>query len=119
MGFKRLDELRVDDPIIRSYLRREVLKKSKDFTDEDTIIREVYVDEEFRADLLSNRVYGTESLRWLPVLIAKNDGESDPLPIGKELRLPSPEWIREQIRHFESAGSLTTKLRVTRRGRKV
>lgn len=116
MAFKRTDELLIDDPIIRSYLRREIVKKSEDFSDDDTFTWDINVDEEYRPDLLSFRAYGTEHLRWVPSLLCKLDGETDPLPVGDTIRLPSAKWIVERIRHYEADGYLETSVEVTRRG---
>lgn len=116
MAYTRLDELRIDDAIIRSYLRREMIKKAGDFADDEVFSREIYVDEEYRADLLAYRAYGTESLRWVPVLICKIDGETDPLPVGDIIRLPSAAWISERIRHYTDTAELETNVEIERRG---
>lgn len=116
MAFKRLDELRIEDPIIRSYLRREVIKKIGDFSEDEITPYDINVDEEYRPDLLSFRVYETESLRWLPSLLCKTDGETDPLPVGEIIRLPSAKWISERIRHYEADAYLESELEVVRRG---
>lgn len=116
MAFTRLDELRIDDPIIRSYLRREIIKKASEFADDEVFSREIYLDEEYRADLLAFRAYGTESLRWVPVLMCKGGGESDPLPVGDIIRMPSSAWISERIRHYTDDAEIESSPEITRRG---
>ena len=92
----RLSDLSIEDHIWRVKLYRKIrdyirLKKNLSYY-------EVKEDERTRPDLLSFRAYGYVELRWLVVLVANNDDEFSPLPVGYALPLPPIQEIRSLIR---------------------
>ncbi|MGL5103111.1 MAG: hypothetical protein ACRC6N_11395 [Plesiomonas sp.] len=67
------------------------------------MIYTVKPDEEFRADLIASRAYKNSTLRWVIRLVAGHESETESLPIGENLSLPSVAWIRDRIRHYSSS----------------
>jgi len=105
-NISRLSPLNVDDEILRGYLFKTVLEQANDKTNTDYTEYEIKQDEEYRPDLVSQRLYKTPDLRWVVSLLADVEDEADPLPIGSVFRFPSIVWLREQIRHFADGGGL-------------
>lgn len=104
-NLSRLSDEQVTDPIIRSYLYRDILQAINNGTTPVTEY-EIKQDEYFRPDLVSFRAYGTTDLRWLIKLLCDVDDEEDPLPAGSNIYLPEPAFVRDRIRHFAEDGSL-------------
>ncbi|MGL5538836.1 baseplate protein [Aeromonas veronii] len=102
----RLSDMLITDDILRSYLYAAVLAMVRDHAETDVITYEIRPDEEYRADLLAHRAYGTAELRWVVKLVVGVDDEADPLPVGTSIRLPSSAWVREKIRHFLDDGGI-------------
>lgn len=103
MTLSRLDNQQIIDPVLRSYLHRVVREKSLTY-DLDLITHYIAVDEEYRPDLVSYRVYRTADLQWVITLVYGNEDPAAAMTPGREIRLPPLAWIREQIRHFASGG---------------
>lgn len=102
----RLSDMQIEDDIIRSLLYADVLAHCRDDSEQDVVTHDVMLDEEYRPDLLAFRVYGTDVMRWAVSLVADVEDESDPLPVGVKLRLPSAAWVRERIRHYMDGGGI-------------
>jgi len=101
----RLDNQQIADPIQRSYLHRVVRDKSLTF-DLDLITHFIALDEQYRPDLVSYRVYKTPELQWMVTLIYGNEDPAAAMKAGTELRLPPLAWVREQIRHYANGGEV-------------
>lgn len=106
----RYDDRNIADPILRAELRKEVLAMCES-NDQNLTNYYVLPDEEYRPDLLAFRVWGTEDLRWVVTLASGNEDESQPMVIGRKLKLPPAAWIREMIRHFQYDGGLSARCR--------
>lgn len=102
----RLSPLNIKDEILRGYLFRRVLEYAADSTNTEYIEHEIKVDEEYRPDLASQRIYSTPDGRWVVSLLADVEDEAEPLPVGSVFRFPPVYWLREQIRHFADGGGL-------------
>ncbi|MBU2968772.1 hypothetical protein KO527_05340 [Pseudoalteromonas sp. C2R02] len=89
----RLSDENIADPILRGVMYRKLLALKKD----DWMDYVIKVDEEFRPDLVSHRIYGTPSCRWLVMLVAGNSDELDPLPVATKLLFPPANIIRQTI----------------------
>lgn len=98
--YPRLDDRCIEDPIIRSYLHREVIAQSQRFDDASNIQYTIKLDEAYRADLVAYRVYKNSALRWVVKLVAGHEHEMEALPVGDDLTLPSAAWIRDRVRHY-------------------
>lgn len=101
MSDPRLSDLSIEDHIWRVQLRKKILdyiRAGKDLT-----LYEVRQDERVRPDLTSYRVYGVEDLRWVVVLVAGNDDEFSPLPVGYRLQFPPIVVVRQFIREVKEA----------------
>lgn len=105
--YSRLDDRCIEDAIIRSCLYRDIIKRI-DGNDSELVTRCVLPDEEYRPDLLAFRVYGPgcHVLRWLVSLVAGNESEDLPLPVGENIVLPPLVWVRERIRHWSNSAEL-------------
>lgn len=105
--YSRLDDRVVNDAVIRTYLYRDITQRVAG-NDSELITRSVLEDEEYRPDLLAFRVYGSggHTLRWLISLVAGNETEDMPLPVGETLALPPLAWVRERIRHWSTVAEL-------------
>ncbi|EIA0033893.1 hypothetical protein K6Z85_004474 [Salmonella enterica] len=108
----RYDDRNITDPILRAELRKEVLAMCES-NDQNLTNYYVLPDEEYRPDLLAFRVWGTEDLRWVVTLASGNEDESQPMVIGRKLKLPPAAWIREMIRHFQYDGQVIGTLSLT------
>ncbi|MGL5226049.1 MAG: hypothetical protein ACRC8Q_12125 [Aeromonas sp.] len=92
--------------MIRSMFYADVLELSGNESDQDVIVYPLMLDEEYRPDLVSHRVYGTVAMRWAVSLIAGVEDQAEPLPVGTTLRLPSSAWVRERLRHYVDGGGI-------------
>ncbi|WP_233503902.1 baseplate protein [Pseudocitrobacter sp. RIT415] len=99
MTISRLDERNISDPIIRAYMRQAIVAKCNSF-DSDLIPHDISQDEIYRPDLISQRVWETDQLRWVITLVCGQEDESEPLPVGQALFLPTLAWIRELINSY-------------------
>lgn len=95
-SLSRLSDQNVSDPIIRNAMYKELLTSNKD----NWVSRAVSVDEEYRPDIVSYRVYGTAECSWLVLLVAGLSDELDSLPVGQELRYPPAHEVRQKIKQF-------------------
>lgn len=105
IGVSRLSDTQIEDVIIRSYMYRDILTAIRKET-VTTTAYEIKHDELFRPDLVSYRLYGTVSARWLVMLLCGIEDEESPLPVGTIIRFPPVGYVRERIRHFENGGDL-------------
>ncbi|MDC5753602.1 hypothetical protein [Vibrio europaeus] len=96
MSDPRLSDLSIDDHIWRVKLYRKIREYIR--LGKNLSYYEVKEDEKTRPDLLAYRVYGYVDLRWLVVLVANNDDEFSPLPVGYRLSFPPIQVIRTFIR---------------------
>lgn len=101
----RLDDRNIEDPVLRSYMRR-VVKQMCDSYDPNLTPHYVTADESYAPDLIASRVYGSETLRWVVTLAAGLEDEADPIAVGTLLKFPPAAWIREQIIHFSDDGNV-------------
>jgi len=93
-NLSRLSDLNIDDPILRNIMHRDLLASDKT----DWIARSMAVDEEYRPELASYRIYGTPECRWVVLLIAGLTDELDALPVGEPLLYPPAHLIRKKIK---------------------
>lgn len=105
MTTSRLSDTKIADPVIRSYLYMDIIKAIRNNSVNCTPY-EIKEDERYRPDLVSQRVYGSTSSRWLVKLLCGVEDEELPLPVGTTLLFPEAGYIRERIRHFENGGGL-------------
>ncbi len=96
MNDPRLSDLSIDDHIWRVKL----YKKIRDYVRQGVNLQyhEVQEDEKTRPDLVAYRAYGYVGLRWVVVLVANNDDEFSPLPVGYRLPFPPIQIVRTFIR---------------------
>jgi hypothetical protein len=90
----RLSDQNIDDPIIRSVMYRELLVSDKT----DWVSHAIAVDEEYRPDLVSHRIYKTVDCRWVVLLIAGLTDELEALPVGVTSSYPPSYLIRKYIK---------------------
>lgn len=102
----RLSDMQIEDDVIRSMLYSDVLAHCREEGEADVLTHDVLLDEVYRPDLVAYRVYGNPVMRWAVSLVADVEDESEPLPVGVALRLPSAAWVRERIRHYMDGGGI-------------
>ena len=56
---------------------------------------------------MAYRVYRNSALRWVIKLVAGHESETEALPIGDDISLPSAAWIRERVRHYADTPEVT------------
>lgn len=104
--YSRLDDRSIDDPIIRSYLHKEVLAQCNS-ADPTNLKYEIRLDEVYRADLASQRCYGTMDLRWVFRLVAGHESLDEAFEPGTIYTVPSASWVRDRVRHYADTGEIT------------
>lgn len=102
----RLSDLQIEDDVLRAMLYSDVLALVAEPGQSDVFQYDILLDEEYRPDLTAYRAYGSTVMRWVISLVADIEDEADPLPVGEVLRLPSPAWVRERIRHYTDGGGI-------------
>ncbi|MCG3884123.1 hypothetical protein I3271_05435 [Photobacterium leiognathi] len=95
----RLSDLNIEDDILRAdfYLRIMRYIKSPEATG---IKHTIALDEPYRHDLVSYRIYKTVDLRWLVGLVCGVDDEAQPLEQGETYLFPSLIYVRREMRAF-------------------
>lgn len=101
----RLSDLQIEDDVIRAYLYREILSAVADGS-VASFPYEIKMDEAYRPDLVSFRVYGHTELRWLVCLLCSVEDEEEPLPVSSVVLFPNQTYIRDRIRHYAENGEL-------------
>lgn len=91
----RLSPYNIVDVLHRAALYREI--KAGDPT---WGTYEVQPDEVLRPELTAYRFYGTDTLKWVVLLVAGLDDYREPMESGTVLRLPPKVWIRGRIRYY-------------------
>ena len=91
----RLSPYNIEDDIVRTQLYREVRQGG-----EDWIEHEIALDEVLMPELISQRVYGTDELKWVVLVASEMDDMREALTAGNILRLPTPVWVRQRIRYW-------------------
>lgn len=100
MAYTRLDDRSVEDPIIRSYLHKDIIQQASRYDNETNFVYTVKADERYRPDLLAYRAWGSADLRWAIDVLAGIESETEGLPVGTDLTLPSTAFIRDRVRHY-------------------
>ncbi|WP_413113425.1 hypothetical protein [Thaumasiovibrio sp. DFM-14] len=95
----RLSDLNIDDDILRAELYHRISRYIANPSN-SVLVHFVAIDETYRPDLVSYRLYGTPELRWLVSLVCDVDDEAAALPVGEEIRLPPAAWLRTEIRRY-------------------
>lgn len=101
----RLSDTQIEDPILRSYLYKDIITAIKNGTI-TTVEYEIKPDEQYRPDLASYRIYSTVACRWLIMLLCNVSDEEDPLPVASVVAFPDKTYVRERIRHYAEGGGL-------------
>ncbi|HIF9321694.1 hypothetical protein ACWU37_21250 (plasmid) [Photobacterium damselae subsp. damselae] len=95
----RLSDFNIEDDILRADFYRLILNEINK-PDSTGIKHTITIDEAYRQDLVSNRIYNTPNLRWIVGLITGVEDEADPLPIGETFKFPSAMYVRREMRKF-------------------
>jgi len=94
----RLSPYNIKDTLRRGELYRDIRDGAKAKIS-GWMEYEIQQDERLSPELISYRVYGTDELKWLIVVIAELDDIREALPVGETIRLPGVVWVRQRIRH--------------------
>lgn len=99
MKISRLSDQNIKDDILRCEFYRRVLDHVNK-PQADLKQYTVRIDEAFRHDLVSYRIYGTVELSWLILLLNDLDDEAEPLTVGSSFFYPPAQEIRQIMRRF-------------------
>lgn len=91
----RLSPYNITDVLVRAALYREIKAGDPSWS-----TYEVQPDEVLRPELTAYRFYGTDTLKWVILLVAGLDDYREPMESGMVLRLPTKVWIRSRIRYY-------------------
>lgn len=108
MAYSRLDNRSIEDPIIRAYMHREIIRQAELYDDENNFTYSIKADEVYRPDLVAHRAWGSADLRWVVDVLVGNEAETDPLPVGKDFTFPSAAFIRDRVRHYTDNPEIET-----------
>lgn len=97
----RLDPSRVNCPIMRGRLYREIRQQSPRVSLEAWTQHTIAPSERLMPELVALRVYQDHRLKWVVLAAAGLDDYREALESGEALELPSIEWLRDRIRHYE------------------
>ena len=103
--YSRLDDRSVEDPLIRSYLHKEVLAQCAS-SDSSNITYEIKLDVVYRTDLAAFRCWGNMDLRWVFRLVAGHESLDEAMEPGTIYTVPSAAWIRDRVRHWADTAEL-------------
>ena len=95
----RLSPYNIADDLIRAELYREI-RDGAESQSEDWIEYEIQPDERLMPELVSYRVFGTDELKWVVLIVCSLDDFREPLEIGEKAWLPNLSWIRQRIRYY-------------------
>ena len=95
----RLSDFNIKDDILRAdfYLRIVRHINSANFSG---VSYTISLDEAYRPDLVSYRLFKTADLRWLVGLVCGVDDEAEPLEVGSTYVFPNAVFIRREMRKF-------------------
>ena len=107
MNESRLSELNIEDAIIRaSFYNRIQRYLSNPANNAELIKYTIKIDEKFRPDLISYRIYHDQNLDWLVALVCGIDDYRMPFPVGELIAVPSASWVRRNMREFMTEAGL-------------
>lgn len=101
MSYNRLDDRCIEDDVLLALFHQEVIAQSTSFT-ADNLEYTIKPDEATRSDLAAHRAYGNADLRWVFRLLVGHEAETEFMPVGTTLSLPSSTWIRDRMRDYAS-----------------
>ena len=108
MAYSRLDNQSIEDPIIRAYMHREIIRQAELYDDENNFTYTIKPDEVYRPDLVAYRAWGAEDLRWAVVAIVGHESELEALPVGQDFTFPNAAFIRDRVRHYTDNPEIET-----------
>jgi len=91
----RLSPYNIAEDLVRVELYREIKAGDPSWPTYD-----VRLDEVLRPELTAYRFYGTDTLKWVILLVAGLDDYRAKMEAGQTLRLPPSVWIRNRIRYY-------------------
>lgn len=106
--YSRLDDRSIEDPIIRTFLHKEVLAQCQLSDSDNNIQYEIKLDEVFRTDLAAYRCWGNMDLRWVFRLLAGHESLDEEMTPGTVYTVPSAAWIRDRVRHYVDDPQITS-----------
>ncbi|HAV1601632.1 TPA: baseplate protein [Enterobacter hormaechei subsp. xiangfangensis] len=104
--YSRLDDRSVEDPILRSYLHKEVMAQCLASDAVNNFTYEIKLDEVYRTDLAAYRCWGSMDLRWVFRLLAGHESLDEAMEPGTVFTVPSAAWIRDRVRHWADTPEL-------------
>lgn len=106
VGGNRLDPMLIQDPLMRAQLyadmRRRTPYRGPEYWTEYT----VNPGERLMPELIAVRVWNDESLKWAVMVVAELDDPRREIEAATVLTLPSREWLRDRIKHYQSLDAL-------------
>jgi len=99
MTLPRLSPYNVTDVLFRGELYRDIRKGAEAQTSGWTEY-EIEPDEMLRPELAAYRIYGTEELKWVVMVVTGLDNLRDQLPAGDTFWFPPVTWVRQRIKYW-------------------
>lgn len=106
VGGSRLDPMLISDPLIRARLYADMREQNPyrgaTYWTEYT----VSPGERLLPELIAVRVWGDETLKWAVMVVAELDDPRREIEAATVLTLPSREWLRDRIKHYQAIDAL-------------
>jgi len=105
LSYNRLDDRTIEDAVLLALFHQEVIARATSFN-VDNFPYTIKPDEAQRSDLAAHRAYENADLRWVFRLLVGHESETESMPVGKTLTLPSLTWLRDRMRDYSGAPEL-------------
>ena len=91
----RLSPYEITDDLVRAELYREIRTGAPGWTEYT-----INPDEALFPELVSQRAYGIDQLKWCILIAAGIDNMRERLPVGSTIKLPPIVWVRQRIKYY-------------------
>ena len=95
----RLSPYNVKDDLHRVELYREIRNGEKKQS-EGWVEYEIQPDERLKPEMIAYRHYGTDSLKWVVLVVTQLDDMREALEVGETIWLPPMVWVRQRIKYL-------------------
>lgn len=92
----------IGDPLMRARLYRDIRRQTPRVSRDAWHRHTVAPSEVLMPELVAYRVYGSKRFKWVVLVAARLDNYCRSLESGVELRLPTVEWLRDRLRHYDN-----------------
>jgi len=104
-GGNRLDPMLIGDALVRAKLYADIQQQTPFRSSEHWRQYIVSPGESLLPELISARVWGDASLKWVVMTVAGLDDPMEEIEAGTTLNLPSETWLRDRIKFYQALDS--------------